>query len=1502
MKRILTVIIIGILCFSMFGVLAPKSKAEQTADTATTVVVTANPDWTDTGLSVGIGDTVTITASGDWTVNFNAPNDWCGPGGNGHSTDNYCTAATGGELIAFVGSTPPQPGAGAPSDQSSLYAVGASDTFTSGQSGELWLGINDDAYTNTPGDNGGSVTASITVATQVIPPSPVILPSGILDWVPITLTNNQPSATASPFQQMIQVDSAYYSQYEASNLQNVEFFYSNGVVIPSWLESDNSNMATDTIYWLSLSSIPANSQVTIYMGFASTSTNLFNTQTTGEAPTLSSTYAQYDDGAAVFNSYFNFAGVSLPSGWNQQIVGSGGVTVNNGLSVFTGGATWSNAEVMSGINSYSGVVEGYVSSFSNGGNSQVMALVTSGSSSSYNYLPDSVGWQNGLQLEVENNNGGTPSVIATSSINPSAPFILGICGNSLYVNYNLGVTVSGNILGTGYLTIGANSGTTIPSITYNWIRMRTQPPNSVMPSASVSSVITPVPGQIVGFSDNFNTDSSLNTAIWSSDDSNLVSLAQASSSPSAQFVAPSLSFSSAGMSMSGPDNTYQTTGIQTLESFAVPLSVSANVKAVYGTEDTFELYLTNTNLNNYVSISGDYNSGYYGIWYSSTDTSAFWQLGTVFYSSPQQNTLYTISVSINANGDASISFALQTGTVLGSVSNIYVGAGSFYVTLAQRIGLPYGQVTTQEAIWQSATLTLTTPPPTQSSTSVVCSPNTVYVDSPVTCTATVSGSDPTGTITWSTSSSTGTFSSGQTPLTSGTSTTTYTDPSQGTVTITASYSGDTNNAPSSNSAKLTTVQHTFAGDELGTLVDSSTPYATGIASYGLNDYSNVYVPYTISTDEVMGYANIAGLTIPEIYRINQVKGVYFDPYVSLQLNVLLSATTSTGTQVYWLQNVLEFGEGELPAFSAMYFADNVWNNTASNSLYHWDKSISDYFDYSPSTSFDVYMFVDESVLANQGVQISFSYFTSLNQGNSRTFDTLILPLPNVQSASITVTGNAVPQYNNFFDAEFVWAGGSSISDQEATFPQGFSSRMSIFYGLNGGLKPFPSVYGFGCDTGETAANLQVSLANDGNALVTVGASPNNVWLTNNFDPVQECVTTTTTTTTTTVVDQTSTTDISVSVSSSTVQPGTLITVASANYGNTPPSSTGTVQAGDPNFYDVQVSSNASLGPDAMAVIDITNPDFTAQNSIMSYWNGNSWIPVPSQFISPDHLCGNFSVSNLTGTSIMVANSGSYAITFDQLGVGSNYGAAVLVVDNASYNPSMLPVSFIWPAGYMHTFAFQSPLTVSAKAEQYVWASTTGLSSLQSGSLNVTTSGSIIGNYVTKVHDVAVTSIVLDRTIIFRGYTAKINVTIWNNGNFSEPVNVTLYYNITASEIVGTQTVTLGVGESKTLSFVWDTLGIAYSPNCTLTAVATIPTGDFTPAENTLSLANIKITIVGDINGDGTVNILDVVMATSIYGTRRGSAKYNPICDIRNDGVIDILDIVSITKNYLVEVY
>jgi len=159
---------------------------------------------------------------------------------------------------------------------------------------------------------------------------PSTLPNAIVAYLSITVSNAKATAEA-PEQEMITVNSSAYSSYEAPNLQNVEFFYQNGTIIPSWLETNASSSSTDSAYWLNMVRIPAKSQVTIFMGFALKGRNLFNGNDIGESPLLSPLYGQYDDGASVFEFYDNFAGSRLSPQWTS----SGNVMVSNGLHIYS---------------------------------------------------------------------------------------------------------------------------------------------------------------------------------------------------------------------------------------------------------------------------------------------------------------------------------------------------------------------------------------------------------------------------------------------------------------------------------------------------------------------------------------------------------------------------------------------------------------------------------------------------------------------------------------------------------------------------------------------------------------------------------------------------------------------------------------------------------------------------------------------------------------------------------------------------------------------------------------------------------------------------------------------------------------------------------------------------------------------------------------------------------------------------------------------------------------
>jgi hypothetical protein len=88
----------------------------------------------------------------------------------------------------------------------------------------------------------------------------------------------------------------------------------------------------------------------------------------------------------------------------------------------------------------------------------------------------------------------------------------------------------------------------------------------------------------------------------------------------------------------------------------------------------------------------------------------------------------------------------------------------------------------------------------------------------------------------------------------------------------------------------------------------------------------------------------------------------------------------------------------------------------------------------------------------------------------------------------------------------------------------------------------------------------------------------------------------------------------------------------------------------------------------------------------------------------------------------------YQVTFAQSGVGSDFTGTVATVDSTGYTVATLPTDFWWDSGSSHTFAFASPFIVSL-GKEYDWSSTTGLSTLQSQTLTISSPGSVTANYV-----------------------------------------------------------------------------------------------------------------------------------------------------------------------------
>lgn len=332
-------------------------------------------------------------------------------------------------------------------------------------------------------------------------PSPTLAHPSTVETVPIQVTNTQSIPTPAPFQLKLVVDSEIYSAYEATDLSNVEFTYTNGTVVPSWLESGALDNSTSTVYWLNLiNGVPAGSSVTLQMEFEPIGTLTFNGYRVGEAPTLSLPVGLYDNGRDVFSEYQNFLGnsTSLSTiGWISS--GNGCCTTyvgisNNELSVASvnGGTAYAVSPLTIGPTSVVDARIAYVQEIAGG---YQLAIASSSSSTSYAIQGDSVGYLDG-SAPCNTYGVGSPLQVLSPSLTPVANAsngaytwsILSVDGPTVYVDYASVATAGASVLSPGYLAMFTSSPNLCGStVAYSWVRVRAEPPNGVMPNATLGS-------------------------------------------------------------------------------------------------------------------------------------------------------------------------------------------------------------------------------------------------------------------------------------------------------------------------------------------------------------------------------------------------------------------------------------------------------------------------------------------------------------------------------------------------------------------------------------------------------------------------------------------------------------------------------------------------------------------------------------------------------------------------------------------------------------------------------------------------------------------------------------------------------------------------------------------------------------------------------------------------------------------------------------------------------
>jgi hypothetical protein len=167
--------------------------------------------------------------------------------------------------------------------------------------------------------------------------------------------------------------------------------------------------------------------------------------------------------------------------------------------------------------------------------------------------------------------------------------------------------------------------------------------------------------------------------------------------------------------------------------------------------------------------------------------------------------------------------------------------------------------------------------------------------------------------------------------------------------------------------------------------------------------------------------------------------------------------------------------------------------------------------------------------------------------------------------------------------------------------------------------------------------------------------------------------------------------------------------------------------------------------------------------------------------------------------------------------------------------------------------------------------------------------------VTIPSDVAITSATSSKTVVGQGYSDEVNVTVVNYGTNTETFNVTVYANTTA---IATQTVILVSGAFTTITLTWNTAGFAYG-NYIISASVTLAKGETNTWVGPFTYGTVKVTIPGDINGDGVVNIFDLGIITGNWQQTVPPAPAN--ADILGVGIINLLDLGMVTGHWMMQI-
>jgi hypothetical protein len=248
-------------------------------------------------------------------------------------------------------------------------------------------------------------------------------------------------------------------------------------------------------------------------------------------------------------------------------------------------------------------------------------------------------------------------------------------------------------------------------------------------------------------------------------------------------------------------------------------------------------------------------------------------------------------------------------------------------------------------------------------------------------------------------------------------------------------------------------------------------------------------------------------------------------------------------------------------------------------------------------------------------------------------------------------------------------------------------------------------------------------------------------------------------------------------------------------------------------------------------------------------------------------------------TVTVKNKGTVTESFNVNAYYDSYAIGTIPVTDLTPSEER-NIIFEWST----TGVPEGNYTIKAEAEPVPYETDTADNTLIDGKVWI----------MTHFHDIAIVG-VASESWVFQGWVAHINVTARNNGEFTESFDINAYCNTT---FIGTVHVTnLPPGNNYTAQFTVNSSSLLPCHTYPVKGEATLVPYEYNEANNVLVNVGFKVRMMGDLNGDGKVDLDDALAVSLAFGSYPWTHNWDPNADTNHDSKIDLTDVLNVYMNY-----